>query len=292
MEHGLQHFSCRFCSNTTAYKQSSRLYEDKSSKEAAIAVSNVDDTVYLFQNGSYNDIVIADQTLTKEVTNSGGGATQEETHYYYSPNPSNSQVFYYFDFTTSLSLFYDMTAADIAAGKTGENLLKDRSIENYTLAYSESFNQSNTISTLPKQFNLRFKLNTLNEQIEFGVGDKPEGYPEKDKNKENQITLNKEGIYTLVIPVLEYYTTNGGITFSLTTREIYYNFMIFNANTYFDTVTGKPRISTSSNIQETTLTASSTYSTYYFYNFAYSKTETNTLPTIDFDPLKFSLEID
>ncbi len=264
----------------------------KSSKEAAIAVSNVDDTVYLFQNGSYNDIVIADQTLTKEVTSSGGSATQEETHYYYSPNPSNSQVFYYFDFTTSLSLFYDMTAADIAAGKTGENLLKDRSIENYTLAYSESFNQSNTISTLPKQFNLRFKLNTLNEQIEFGVGDKPEGYPEKDKDKENQITLNKEGIYTLVIPVLEYYTTNGGITFSLTTREIYYNFMIFNANTYFDTVTGKPRISTSSNIQETTLTASSTYSTYYFYNFAYSKTETNTLPTIDFDPLKFSLEID
>ena len=61
----------------------------KSSKEAAIAVSNVDDTVYLFQNGSYNDIVIADQTLTKEVTSSGGSATQEETHYYYSPNPSN-----------------------------------------------------------------------------------------------------------------------------------------------------------------------------------------------------------
>ena len=59
----------------------------------------------------------------------------------------------------------------------------------------------------------------------------------------NTVTLNQEGCYTLVIPVSIYMTDNDGITFKLSEKLINYTFMVFNADTYFDNLTGKPNIS-------------------------------------------------
>ncbi len=251
---------------------------DSTTENDAYRLSNVGDTIYLFQNESHNDVIIGNQKIVRD-TISVGGIEKTETNYYYQPSQSNDQVYYYFDFTSSLSLYYNLTTRDLENGEIGDNLLRSQSISNYISSVNSdteiSFIPQNTSFT-PKQFNLSFKLNTLQEAISFDG---------------NVVNLKNEGIYTLVIPVIEYYTTNGGITFTSTTRDIYYNFMIFNANTYFDVVTGKPRISNSSNVQEAMLTASSAFSTYYYYNFS-SADMIDTLPSISFDPNKFALSVE
>ncbi len=248
-----------------------------------IEVSNVGDTVYLFQNGSYNTISIATDTITRdEVKNEDGTDSYTEENYYYQPQKDNNQVYYYFDYTESaIALYYDLTSQDVANNNLGdkENLLNYQSPQNYFKAHEHSFIPSNT-SLTPKQFNLEFLLNTNNANIEFG-----------EEDTKNQVILNKEGIYTLVVPILEFKTTNGGITFQSTKRDIYYNFMIFNSNTYFDTASGKPQITPSENLQISNLTSSNDFSTYYFYNFAYSN-KVNTLPSISFNPEKFSLTVE
>ncbi len=253
------------------------------SNSNGIEVSNVGDTVYLFQNGSFNLISIATDTIKRNEVNDSDGNTYTEENFYYLPQTNNNgQIYYYFDFSeTALSLYYDLTAEDVASGNTGDkqNLLSNHSSpENYFTAHEHSFTPSNT-SLLPKQFNMKLMLNTKNSEIEFGTGE----------NK-NQVVLNKEGIYTLVVPIIEYQTTNGGITFQFESRNLYYNFMIFNANTYFDTASGKPQISPSENLQISNLTSSNDYSSYYFYNFAYAETK-NKLPSISFNPNRFSLTV-
>lgn len=238
--------------------------------DGASSVNYVDDTIYLFNATSYKDIIIGDDEITQG---------DDETNWYYSPAQNNNgQIYYYFDFTSSLSLYYGLTASEVQNGTTGENLLKNRSVDNYIFAKENHFTPSNT-SLTPKKLDIKFKLNTSNEDISFG-----------EEEQKNVITLNQEGIYTLALPVIEYRTTNGGETFESSNKDIYYNFLIFDGNTYFDNITGKPKISLSNNVQESNLTSSS-YSTYYFYNFAYAGSEadkdTNSLPTITYNPNLF-----
>lgn len=292
--------SAEFAPQTELTNDLPEYFNISSSIESGKEVSKVDNTVYLFQNGSYNDITIATSTIQNGEVKTENGTDIPYENYYYSTDPNN-QSYYYFDFNTSLSLFYDITNVDYANGVRGDNLFKqegkDVPLTNYAFAHDNSFTPLNT-SLTPKTFKLRINLNTvfsdnddINEIVRFGEG-----------NEKHHITLRREGIYTLVIPVIEYYTTNGGITFQSTTREICYNFMIFNANTYFDTVSGRPRMSASENVQESRLNSSSAYSTYYFYNFAYAQEKKsneviapnvsyNTLPTVTYNPERISLRL-
>lgn len=297
--------SAEFAPQTKLSNELPEYFKINSSIESGKEVSKVGDTVYLFQNGSYNNISIAaDSTITGETHNAGTKNEYTDTNYYYSTDPNN-QSYYYFDFNTSLSLYYDITSEDYNNGVKGDNLFKpngqDIPISNYVSAHEHSFTPLNT-SLTPKKFELQINLNTYfsdsddeNEMIRFGTD---------IDNTKHHITLRREGIYTLVVPVIEYYTSNGGITFQSTTREICYNFMIFNANTYFDTVSGRPRMNASGNVQESRLNSSSAYSTYYFYNFSAAvmqkKDEViniaptvtyNTLPTVSYNPERISIKV-
>ena len=231
-------------------------------------LSYANENLFLFQSGQYFDLVIAED----EYTNSLG-----KTNYAYIPQKTNTQSFYYFDFQSTLSLYYNLTSDDVKNGLTNENLIKDQNISNYA-KYNENGFVPNETSFTPQQFDIQFKLDLLQEKVTF-----------EDKT----VTLSKEGCYTIVIPVVEYYTTNGGLSFSSQERNVYYTFMAFNANTYFDSTTGKPKLNTSANLHQALLgTSSSEFSTYYYYNFAYGKNNVNTLPHISYSASQYQVKID
>lgn len=236
------------------------------STDAGKEVNFVDNSVYLFLPDSTKSLIIADEE--KENPDEAGGK-----NYAYFPDPNVNTVFYYFDFTSSLSLYYNVTSSDVQAEVTTDNILKNQDISSYAKQHSEPF--KTTTSTPPKQFKITFKLNTLAKSDTFS---------------DETITLYREGLYTLAIPTLEYYTANNGISFMMSEKTIYYSFMIFNSETYFETSTSKPRIDHSNNVQESSLNASSSYSAYYFYNYAYSK-EINTLPSLSYDPDRFQIRV-
>lgn len=243
-------------------------------------LSYANDNLFLFQTGQYFDLVIADNELV------GSGYTynqelkeeelKEGTNYAYIPKHSNNtesstQVFYYFDFQSSLSLYYNLTSEDIAGGLTSENIIANQPIANYAKTHETPFPPTGTSFT-PQQFDIQFKLDLQLQETDF------------DKNV---VTLTQEGCYTIVIPVVEYYTTNGGASFISQETTITYTFMAFNANTYFDSTTGKPKLKTSDNMHQALLgSSSSEFSTYYYYNFA-----TDTLPQFTYNPNHYKLKI-
>ncbi|MBO5022276.1 MAG: hypothetical protein J6C53_02225 [Clostridia bacterium] len=238
------------------------------SSETSADVGKVGNTIYLFQNDSKKNIVIGND----EIADSGN---VDNFNYGYYPNEGETDVYYYFDFQTSLSLYYNLTGADIANGKTGENLLTDKNIGDFTENHESPFVPTG-YSFTPQKFDFEIKLDTTLSNL---------------TSTGNQVVLNEEGCYTLAVPISIYQTSNNGITFTLSEQTIYYTFMIFNANTYFDSVTGRPNLVPSPNMQESLLTSSSAYSNYYFYNFSYGQS-VNTLPTIGYDPEKFQLRIE
>ena len=164
-------------------------------------VGKVDNTIYLFQSNSFKEVKIGDKVLTSGEKNQNYG--------YFSGNEdsaqiSNQQEYYYFDFQNSLSLYYNLTNEQIGQGLTGTNLMQNQNIKNYAFSNPNAFVPTN-YSFTPQQLNVKFKLNTSLENIEFGEGE----------NK-SLITLNKEGCYTLAVPLVVYYTNNGGLTFTST----------------------------------------------------------------------------
>lgn len=238
-------------------------------------VGKVDNTIYLFQSNSFKEVKIGDKVLTSGEKNQNYG--------YFSGNEdsaqiSNQQEYYYFDFQNSLSLYYNLTNEQIGQGLTGTNLMQNQNIKNYAFSNPNAFVPTN-YSFTPQQLNVKFKLNTSLENIEFGEGE----------NK-SLITLNKEGCYTLAVPLVVYYTNNGGLTFTSTETTIYYTFMVFNANTYFNSTTGLPNLTISSNIQQSVLAETNTYSRYYFYNFS-NGSNTFALPTIRYNPNIYQIKI-
>ncbi len=241
------------------------------STDTGTEVNYVDNSVYLFQPDSFNSLIIADGEKVDPLAQPD---VEEKKNYAYFPDPNLDQVFYYFDFTSSLSLYYNITADDVKPDISADNILRDKDIANYARAHTNPF-QSGTTSTTPKQFKITFKLNTLASNDTFD---------------QEVVTLHREGLYTLAIPTLEYYTNNNGLNFMLSERTIYYSFMIFNSSTYFETSSSKPKIDHSTNVQESSLISSSSYSAYYFYNYSYSK-ETNSLPTLSYDPDRFQIRI-
>ena len=240
-------------------------------------LSYANDNLFLFQSEQFFDLKIATDTISTEIRNSSTDQMETKTNYVYYPQTGNSQSYYYFDFQTSLSLYYNLTYEDIASGTTSQNLIKNQNIRNYATPNINGFNPTST-SFIPQQFDIQFKLDLLQDETAF------------DKKT---VTLTEEGCYTLVIPVVEYYTNNGGASFSASENTLYYTFMAFNANTYFDSTTGKPKLKPSENLSQTLLgTSSSEFSSYYYYNFSYGKNgQVNTLPEISFDPNHYQLKI-
>ena len=230
-------------------------------------IGKVEDTIYLFQNDSFQNVQIGSHIIPNT-------ANDTQANYGYYPDQSNTSEYYYFDFQTSLSLYYNLTNEDIKSGLTGENLLKDKNISDFTQEQANPFVPIG-YSFTPQMFDLQIKLNTTLTSLQ---------------TTGNQVTLYQEGCYTLAIPISVYKTDNNGTTFTLSESTVYYTFMIFNANTYFDGVTGRPNIVPSANMQESLVNSSSAYSNYYFYNFAYGHA-VNSLPTISYNPDRFQLQI-
>lgn len=251
------------------------------STDSGSSVGNVGNTIYLFQTGGNKNIKIGNKIIN--IPNTTPGQNSNTNYAYFSGDNdsadlSDQQNFYYFDFQNSLSLYYNLTNAQISQGMTGTNLMQLQNISNYAKSTENSV--VTTYNFTPQQLDINFKLDTSLDSIKFGT-------EEIDKNT---ITLNKEGCYTLAIPFLEYYTDNGGLTFTSSEKTIYYTFMIFNANTYFNSTTGLPNLTISSNLQQTVLPTTNSYSRYYFYNFSCGNID-NSLPTIKFNPNIYQIKI-
>lgn len=245
-------------------------------------VSHIGNEIFLFQTGSQNSVIIGDDVIEKSIVENS--ITRTGKNYYYLPeNNNNGQSYYYFDFQTSLSLYYNSSSESTSR----INILASQPIANYTKTYDETTTNEkgeairyyafspSSYTFKPQKFEITFELDSLIQEPTFS----------------NEIvTLNQEGYYTLEIPVMEYYTDNGGVTFALTERKIEYSFMIFNSSTYFDNATGKPKLSPSKNLHEAMLTSGS-YSNYYYYNYAYGQ-DINTLPTITYNSSLYQIKID
>ena len=207
-------------------------------------------------------------------------ANGEEKNFAYIPSGQpqegeTAQEYYYFNFQNPLSLFYNLTNEQIASGQSGTNILTNTAdITNFAKQNENPFTVEG-IGTTPEQFNLIFALNTALEECQIS---------------NEKITLNKEGIYTLQIPLTYYYTNNGGIIFNSKNVTISYTFMIFNSTTYFNNTTGLQNILIDDNMQESTISTSETFSRYYFYNYSHYAS-VKELPKISYNPNLYRISI-
>ncbi|MBQ8909078.1 MAG: hypothetical protein IJY90_02170 [Clostridia bacterium] len=187
----------------------------------------------------------------------------------------NPTEYYYFNFTSSLSLYKDVSNVQYEEGMVGTNLLDGAKseIDNYTEV--GEFPSKDEAGFFPEKFKATFSLNTSLSDIDV-TG--------------RTITLNEEGLYTIVIPTLVYYTDNAGETFTLLEeKEICCTFMIFNSTTYFKS-SGVQNVNFSDNLEHASLISSQSYSTYHFYNYS-DATNVNALPTLTYDYRNFEISV-
>lgn len=205
---------------------------------------------------------------------------KDQKNYAYMPNVNNKDEYYYFNFQNNLSLYYNLTNEQIASGQVGENLMQGQGISNYASSNGDYAFVPDSLNITPQKLDIVFKLDTLK--------------PDEDMFKNNIVYLNKEGCYTLTVTVNYYYTNNGGVTYTPGSETFNYTFMVFNSNTYFNNSTGLPNISPSSNIQDTSLTSSDTFSRYYFYNYSYAGDNVapiNSLPYFTYNPNLYQITV-
>ena len=262
----------------------------------------IEDMVYLMrggagESGSYVNIGIAtdndnDGLVENKITStSQNDGDVIERNYAYIPNvntenPYQADEYYYFTFPNNLSLYYNVTNQQLQSGSTGHvNLMQGQAISNYAKANDDAGERAFTVTgygITPQKLDIDFYLDTTAQTTST---------PDFE---DNNVVLKQEGIYTLVIDVIYYYTNNGGVTFTNGTQTIYYTFMVFNSNTYFNNTTGLPNISASANIQQSALTSSDTFSRYYFYNYSFagdSSLQVNALPTFTYNPSLYQITI-
>ena len=249
---------------------------------------SVGDTIYLMQGGDGGSRVSVAIAAFDKIENTASATENvNELNYAYitdsTANTENdTQEYYYFTFTNSLSLYYNLSNSQVQAGQVGTNLLYGQDITNYASSNTDDGEMAFTIPGLgitPQKLEVNFTLDTNLEEVGLSG---------------NRITLNQEGIYTLVINVNYFYTNNGGLTFTPGTQTIYYSFMVFSSNTYFNNTTGLPNITPSSNIQQTSLTSSDTFSRYYYYNYSFAGDtviSTNSLASFSYDPDKYQITV-
>ena len=234
---------------------------------------SVQDSIFFMQGSSTGSMVtlsIANSTIANT------SSELNELNYAYLPNEDNASEYYYFTFPNSLSLYYNLTNQQIQAGMSGDNLINADYISSFSSEHELAFADP-SLHITPQRFEINFLLDSLGA---FGING-------------NEVTLNEEGIYTLAINLSYYYTDNGGVSYTPGTQTIYYTFMVFNSDTYFDT-SGYPNITPSQNIQQTILTSSDTFSKYYYYNYSYAGgafSAVNSLPTISYNPNLYQITI-
>lgn len=252
--------------------------------------NDIKDIFFLNNSDAVLDLKIAGDE--KLAISNGDNTSQKNPAYYdesLSDNQSIPSTYYYFSFTSSLSLYKDLSNTQIQNGMTGENLLTNQDISSYRTM--GDFAISSGAAFTPMSLNIQFALTSPDKPMLF------EG---------NKVTLNEEGCYTLVIPALVYYTENNGASFTLLdqqTTNIYYTFMVFDSSTYFKG-SGTQNVDYSTNIQSAPVTSSETYSLYHFYNYASSSAlnltanqtvandaKVNTLPFVTYNHRYFKLNI-
>ncbi|MBO5395217.1 MAG: hypothetical protein J6A28_04915 [Clostridia bacterium] len=240
---------------------------------------DVKDIFLLNSSSSTLELSIAEEKEIKNIDD-----TDKLNPAYYTQEIPDGQInpkeYYYFDFSSSLSLYKDLTNQQYLAGEKGENLLKYPEGVNHITQYTTpgNFSIENGYFFTPQSLHISFGLNTLQTDISFD-GDK--------------VLLNEEGIYTLIIPTIIYYTNNSGTTFTSIELDICYTFMVFNSSTYFKSE-GIQNVDFSANLQGSTVTSLENYSMYYFYNYAYSTADANsvnTLPTLIYNNKHFKINI-
>ncbi len=268
------------------------------STNASATFGNVDNKIFLISNTSSDEINIQIADSTKKAKGKdSSGVEKDITNYCYYPD-GNASAYYYFKFSNSLSLYYDITNTQIENGQSGKNLIEGKAIS----LFSESTTTGgvpNNLTFTPEQLNVTFKLGTGNDCTV----------------EENTITLNKEGCYTLSVPVVVYRTTNDGSSFVASEETVNYTFMALKSSTYFNQTDYLPNIAPSSNIQKTTVQGVGDYSLYYFYSYSTNSSSTTsssangsgtdgsntnssntdadiyTLPTLEFDPNIYQFQI-
>ena len=239
---------------------------------------NVDNKIFLISNTEQDKIEIKIAENEKEAKSRNGDKIK---NYCYYPDAADSSAYYYFKFSNSLSLYYDLTNTQIENGETGTNLIEGAAINLFASSYSSAENPKagipNNLTFTPEQLNVTFQLGE-----KFGVTG-------------NTITLNKEGCYTLCVPVVVYRTTNDGSSFVASEETVNYTFMALQSSTYFNATTYLPNIASSSNIQTSTVQGVGDYSLYYFYSYSTTGTtddeDVYTLPTLEFNPNNYQFTI-
>ena len=242
---------------------------------------SVDDTIFLMQGGSTGSTVnVGIANDSAHMITSGEDPSKQNFAYVSSLDASgNAEQYYYFSFPNSLTLYYNLTNSDVQAGQTSNNLLQGQSIDTYATENGDNAFTVSGIGLTPQKLEISFLLNTLEDSPVF---------------EDNKVVLNQEGVYTLVIDVNYYYTNNGGISFTPGVDTVYYTFLVFNSNTYFNNTSGLPNLTPSANIQSTALASSNTYSRYYFYNYSYAGdvlTDPSALASLSFNPKLYQLTI-
>ena len=242
--------------------------------------TDVKDIYLLNASTSKLDLSIADNGQVIAYAGSDSDYEGKTNPTYYTQEVETGEApseYYYFNFSTSLSLYKDLTNKQIGEGLTANNLLDGVDISNFTT--NGGFPSE---TRLPQKLNISFSLNTENEKVKT--------VDSNSDDKQETVVLNEEGIYTLAIPMVVFYTNNGGATFaSLGENVVYYTFMVFNSNTYF-TSAGVQNVEFSSNLQHSTVLSSNTYSTYHFYNYS-DASSVNSLPTLTYDYKYFKINI-
>lgn len=261
------------------------------SETAGEEVARVGNEIFLMRANSFISPTIATDTITYGENNAN--------YAYYPDKEGNPDQYYYFTFQNSLSLYYNLTAQDIQNGQTGTNLLTQISNgaggyeQNSITYYTSTFYDDNgtpddpkddviasvppNLNITPQRLDIDFKLNTLASAI---------------TRNNNIVTLYQEGCYTLAIDVNYIYTSNAGVSYTNNPQTIYFTFLIFNTDTYFNDA-GMPHLAMSSNMQESTV-SSDIYSRYYFSNYNYAKNtqnDTTTITNFSFNPDKYQINI-
>ena len=241
---------------------------------------NVGEDIFLMQGGASGSHFVSGVGFDL-ITSSEDPSKQ---NFAYIPENAVDGEYYYFTFQNNLSLYYNLTSSQIQSGQTGENLMQGQNINNYAVANGDNAFAITSLGITPQRLSVEFYLDTVS------------GYDRPQFPAENQVILNREGIYTLVADVNYFHTTNSGVTYIQEVETVYYTFMVFNSETYFSTVTGLPFLTPSTNIQTSSLTNTDTMSRYYFYNYSYAgdanMNNQDDLASISYNPNLYQITVD
>ena len=262
------------------YQEVENSTPDYFSSSSTDTAGNVANEIFLMQggeSGSFINTLIGDGLIE----NTGTLSNPENDSEYNYAYVIDEDTYYYFNFPNNLALYYNLTNTQLQAGEVGQNLMDNQSLSNYVYSHDNAFSIT-SLGITPQRLDINFYLDTVsgNDSPQFSG---------------NNIILNQEGIYTLVINVRYFYTTNGGITYDRGIETVYYTFMVFNSDTYFNDL-GLPNLNTSTNIQTSSLSSTDTFSTYYFYNYSYAGDSTlynySDLATISYNPNLYQITVD